>query len=205
MEDIVRMLEKAGLDTAGGIACTGSMEKYKAALRRFADSCGENTAAIEELAASGDLRGYMIRVHALKSNAKTIGSHGLYAAFGALEQAALREDADFVAANTAGAVEACRALTGAVLPLIGGGAKPDAPAISAAEAAETAESLLAALDDFDDELSARLAERLTGYPFPEERRELLDSAARYIAEFMYDEAAAAVRELIPYIQPGAPD
>ena len=68
--------------------------------------------------------------------------------------------------------------------------------ISAEEALTTANKLLAALDDFDDELSKELALKLTGYPFRITQKELLTQAIGYINDFLYDEAAEKIREII---------
>jgi hypothetical protein len=72
--------------------------------------------------------------------------------------------------------------------------------IGAQEARETADGLLAALDDFDDELSASLAAKLALYPFRPTQRDKLREAAGYIKDFLYDEAAELVREIIPAIE-----
>ena len=67
--------------------------------------------------------------------------------------------------------------------------------LSADKAAKTAQELLDALDEYDDELSAKLASALTGYPFEAGQREMLDKAIAYIGDFMYDEAADIIRDI----------
>ena len=72
--------------------------------------------------------------------------------------------------------------------------------LTADEARKTADELLAALDDFDDDLSALLAGKLMGYPFRLTQKQKLREAAQYIGDFMYDEAAELIREIIPGIE-----
>ena len=48
---------------------------------------------------------------------------------------------------------------------------------------------------FDDELSAELVTRLSGYPFGDGDREKLAETKKLISDFMYDEAADLIREL----------
>ncbi|MBR2274989.1 MAG: hypothetical protein IJ873_02865, partial [Lachnospiraceae bacterium] len=60
--------------------------------------------------------------------------------------------------------------------------------------------LLAALDDFDDELAAELAEKLSGYPFRITQRGKLREAAEQIGDFMYDNAADLIREILEAIE-----
>lgn len=195
MEEKLGLLRAAGLDTSAGIACTGSPEKYSAALRRFAESSGENTAETEDLLAAGDIEGFGIKVHAMKSNAKMIGASELAGAYERLELAAERGDTALIAAETGKTLEAHLALAGRILPITGVTVESAAPALTAAEASETAEKLLAALDDFDDELSAELARKLSGFPFDPGSHALLDTVRHCISEFDYDSAAENVKQL----------
>ena len=71
---------------------------------------------------------------------------------------------------------------------------------TSAEAKETASKLLEALDDFDDDLSMELAEKLTGYPFRMTQKGKLKEAVGLIGEFMYDEAAELIKEIMPAIE-----
>jgi hypothetical protein len=72
--------------------------------------------------------------------------------------------------------------------------------ISAEVAKATADELLVALDDFDDELSKKLAAKLSGYPFRITQRDRLQDAIGLIDDFMYDEAAEIIKEIYPSIE-----
>lgn len=200
MEDTIKRLAELGLDTESGMAYTGGAERYIAAIARYVGSAERNVSDIAELMGSGDLRGFMTAVHAVKSNSKMIGHTELYGAFERLEAAAANGDTAYIAENCGKVLEKYRGFAQAAKPFIPTPESPAAAELSADEAAETAGRLLAALDDFDDELSAELVKKLSGYPFGGADRERLAAAERYIGEFMYDEAAAVIGEIIPAIK-----
>ena len=68
------------------------------------------------------------------------------------------------------------------------------------EAKETAYKLLAALDDFSDDLAAELISKLAGYPFRITQMNKLQKTADLINDFMYDDAAELIKEIIPSIE-----
>jgi len=200
MEERFQFLAEKGISVEDGFSYTGNGDKYASALQRYFRSYETNRKAVEELLASGDVEGYTIKVHAMKSNSKMIGAQELAAAFEALELAGKRGDEAFLAEATPPTLAKYAELVELLRP-IGEAEDMRAPGeIGAAEARETADKLLTALDDFDDELSAQLATKLAGYPFRPTQKEKLREAAKYIADFMYDEASERIREIIPTIE-----
>lgn len=200
MNDRFNWLSEKGINVDEGLGYTGGSEKYASALQRYFRSYEANRKAVEELLAAGDIEGCTIKVHALKSNSKMIGALELAAAFEALELAGRRGDAAFLAAEAPSALAAYEKLVELLRP-IGEAETVRAPdEIDAAEATQVAAKLLEALDEFDDELSAELAAKLAGYPFRPTQKEKLREAVKYIGDFMYDEAAELVREIVPAIE-----
>ncbi|MBO4914018.1 MAG: Hpt domain-containing protein [Oscillospiraceae bacterium] len=200
MSDRFQWLSERGISVEDGFGYTGGEEKYASALQRYFRGYETNRKAVEELLAAGDIDGYAIKVHALKSNSRMIGANSLADAFEALELAAKRGDKGCIDASTSQTLEQYAELIELLRP-IGEAETVRAPGeMSSAEARETAELLLAALDDFDDERSAELAAKLAGYPFRPTQKDKLREAARYIGDFMYDEAAELIREIAPAIE-----
>jgi len=196
----LRQLAEQGISVEDGLGYTGGEAKYLSALQRYFKGYEANRKSVEDYLSAGAVEDYAIKVHALKSNSRMIGARALGDAFEALELAAKRGDTAFLAESTAPALAQYAAMIELLRP-IGEAETVRAPGeISAAEARETAEQLLAALDDFDDELAAELAAKLANYPFRPTQKEKLREAARHIDEFMYDEASALVREIIPAIE-----
>ncbi len=194
------ILEENGFSVADGISYTGRKEKYVSALQRFFKGYESNKKAIEGLLASGDTEGYSIKVHALKSNSRMIGAVGLGDAFEELELAVKDGNTDFINDKTPEVLRSYRKVIEIIRPFGEMDSVKVSDEISADEAKETAEQLLIALDDFDDDLSAKLAFKLGGYPFRITQRQKLKEAADYISDFMYDEAAELIKEIISAIE-----
>lgn len=193
-------LDDNGISTKEGIAYTGGNEKYISAIQRYFKGYESNKKAIEDLLASGDIEGYAIKVHSLKSNSKMIGAIKLGEAFEELELAAKSNNTDVVNEKTQSALDAYKNIIEIIRPIGEMESVKVSGEISADEARQTAQKLLEALDDFDDELSAEMANKLKGYPFRLTQKEKLKEACECIGNFMYDEAAELINEIIPAIE-----
>ena len=184
-----------GVDAATGRSYTGGQEKYISALQRFFKAYDKNKKNADTFYENKDYENYMITVHSLKSNAKMIGASGLSECFERLEIAASNGDITTIESEHATTMDAYGKLVAGLRPI--GKAETIKPTdeISGDEARVVAKQLLDALDDFDDDASAELAKKLSGYPFRLTQREKLKEATEFIADFMYDEAAEIVREI----------
>ncbi len=193
-------LEEIGLDTKTGIDYTGSPEKYVSAVCRFYKNFEKNKSKIEEYHASIDYESYMITVHALKSNAKMIGALDLSKSFEDLETAARNNDIKTIDEKTSVTLLDYERLMEKLKPIEALGEVRVADEISGEEAKKVADSLLEALDDFDDELSKTLVQKLSGYPFRITQKEKLKEAETFVNDFMYDEAAEIIKEIYSAIE-----
>ncbi len=196
----LNLLEDAGIDTKTGLEYTGNKDKYISALQRFYKSSEKNKGRIEECLKGEDLDDLMITVHALKSNAKMIGASTLSDMFAGLEKASREGDSGFINDNIGKALKEYERILEVLKPL---GEMEDLKAedeLTAEEARKTADELLAALDDFADDLSAKLIKKLLGYPFRITQREKLKDAADLINDFMYDDAACIIKEITVNIE-----
>ena len=196
----ISWLDKEGISTKDGIGYTGSEEKYISALQRFFKGYETNRKTVEETLAASDCEGYCIKVHSLKSNSKMIGASALSKAFEELENASRNHDTDLVISKTSGTLDLYKNVIELIRPIGETEAVRASGEISADEAKETASQLLEALDDCDDERSSELANKLTGYPFRITQKEKLKKAIDLIADFLYDEAADLIKEIIPDIE-----
>ncbi len=199
MEADLAKLEEYGLSTSAGLAFTGSSEKYKAAIQRYLKGHDANRKDIAELAETGDIENYRIKVHALKSNSRMIGASELAQKIEALEKAASDGDTAFINEQTASALEDYDRLVEFLAPVGQLGEVHPVDEINAEEARRISDELLTALDDFDDDLSKELAKKLSGYPFRITQKEKLREAIRYIEDFLYDDAAELIKEIVPAI------
>ncbi len=196
----ITWMKEAGLDTQAGISYTGNTEKYVSAVQRFYKNHEKNRAKVEEYFAAKDYENFMITVHALKSNAKMIGATNLSGQFEALENAAREQDTAVIEELTPQALNDYDELIEKLKPVGEMGDVKAADEISADIARTTVDSLLAALDDFDDEEAKKLAKVLSGYPFRLTQAEKLKEATAFIEDFMYDEAADIIRQIATAIE-----
>lgn len=159
-----------------------------------------NYVMIENYKAAEDYENYMIKVHALKSNSKMIGAGELGKLFEVLENAARTGDVSKIDADTDNVLAMYEALVSRLKPVEEMGDVRAADEISGDVARETAEKLLGALDDFDDDLSKELIKKLSGYPFRITQKNRLKEASNLVDDFMYEEAAEIINEIIPAIK-----
>lgn len=193
-------MEEAGLDTQTGISYTGGPDRFVSAVQRFYKNYEKNRSRIDEYFNSKDYENYRITVHALKSNAKMIGAGALSGSFETLEAAAGSNDTVLIEELTAPVMADYAALIERLAPINEMGDLRASDEISADEARDILSKLLEALDDFDVDLSKELAVRLSGYPFRMTQATRLKEAIGYIDDFLYDEAAEAIKEIAPTIE-----
>ena len=189
-----------GIDIKTGLDYTGNEDKFVSAIQRFCKGYEKNKSKIDEFYGAGDYENYMITVHALKSNAKMIGAMGLSKMFETLEMASRNGDKATVDGNNAGAVNAYKDLVDKLKPVCELGDVKAPNEITAEEARETADKLLEALDDFDDDLSKELVNKLSGYPFRITQKEKLKEAIGFVDDFLYEEAAEIIKEIYETIE-----
>ena len=190
---------EAGIDREAGLGFTGSEDRYMSALKRYRDAYEKNRANVEKLYLNKDYENYMIAVHSLKSNSKMIGAMSLAKMFETLEMAARNNETAIIDEKTAETLSEYKTLYDILNVAIPKEEQSSSAEISADEAKDTAAKLLDALDDFDDELSKELVNKLAGFSFSAEMKEKLKEAESYINDFMYDEAAELIKEISPTI------
>ena len=195
-----KWLDEIGLDTKEGMEYTGGQDRYISALQRFYKGFDKNSKKIDKYLVDEDYDNYMITVHAIKSNAKMIGDMELSKRFERLENAARDGDYEVIKEETPAVVMEYGNLVKKLAPIGEIGDFYAADEIDGEQAKKVAGELIEALDDFDDDRSKELINILGGYPFRTTQKEILKTAKGYIEDFMYDEAADAIKEIIPSIE-----
>lgn len=196
----IKWLDDKGISTVQGMEYTGGNEKYISALQRYFNGYEKNAKAVEEYFEAKDWENYTIKVHALKSNSKMIGATALGSAFEELELAGKNSNYALIEEKTKGVLDQYKELIEILRPIGEAVQVKASDEISAEQAKEIVRELLEALDDFDDEKSAELASKLSGYPFRLTQKEKLKQAAEAINDFMYDEAAELIKEISDTIE-----
>ena len=195
MEKDIFKLEECGINVNLGIEYTGSREKYIRAIQHYFEAYDTNRTRVTQALDAMDMENYVITVHSLKSNSKMIGATELSSGFEVLEMAGRDGDIATVKAETPTILDYYDILIENLKRYCDYSDDPDAEIITADEARAIKDELLEALDEYDDELSARLVAKLFGYPFDDKYRTKLRNAKALIDDFMYDEAADIIREI----------
>ncbi|WP_051208731.1 ATP-binding protein [Butyrivibrio sp. WCD3002] len=98
--DVIEKLDKDGfISIEDGINFSGSKGLFLDTLRFFKESIDNKADEIEEYYFKDDFKNYSAKVHALKSSARLIGAKNLSDKARELEEAANRDDIDFVRDN----------------------------------------------------------------------------------------------------------
>ncbi len=104
------LLKTEKIDTGPGLRNCGSIEGYLSVLGVFHQTGPRKADEIEKLFREGDIEGYTVKVHALKSSARIIGAKELSELAEALEDAGKRGDRTFIGENTEKLVRDYRSL-----------------------------------------------------------------------------------------------
>lgn len=113
------LLECDEIDAAEGLRNCSTEIAYQIVLETFYEVIGENANEIEEYYQRGDWENYTIRVHGLKSSAKTIGAVGLSDDAALLEKAGHDGDLEVIKRNTEALLARYRSLLEKLSPLAG--------------------------------------------------------------------------------------
>lgn len=93
-------LQELGIDVEMGLSyCNGSGDFYREILKMFCSQGAEKRKEMVTLYENRDWDGYAVRVHALKSTARTLGAEELSAQAKALEKAAKNKDEAYLEEN----------------------------------------------------------------------------------------------------------
>ena len=195
MEFDISILRKAGIDTIEGIKYTGGKEEYISALWRYGRAYDKDIEKIKKALEEKNCEDYMQVVHPLKSNSRMIGASETADMFEKLEIAARDGDSAAIASDTEPALTMYKQIVELLKPLSAQENVKATGEISAEEAKQTADKLLEALDDFDEELSEKLLNKLSGYPFRITQRNRLNTAVGKLRDFDYDGSAEIIREI----------
>ena len=148
------LLSIRSLEVEKGLNHCGGMQAYLEALKIFAESIPKRSQEIERACAEDDIEDYTIKVHALKSMARSIGAEELAGLSARLEVAGDQRDIDTVYSQTGKLLTMYRRFEQALRPLMEQAEKTAVragPALTAEVLADAMQALrdLAAVYDYD--------------------------------------------------------
>ena len=179
------------LDPDEGLRYCGSEEGYLDALRIFAESISSRSREIEEACATGDVAGYTIKVHALKSMARSIGAEDLGGLAARLEAAGDRNDTDTIYTQTGKLLVMYRSLARPLQPLLEQQPQVDRendprPPLSLADLADAVTAIRDLAGAFDHDSIRLVMEELQQYRMPENCTDWYDGLAKAVDRVDWD-------------------
>ncbi|MCR4590804.1 MAG: Hpt domain-containing protein [Lachnospiraceae bacterium] len=193
-------LRQAGLNIEGAFRYTLNAEKYLAALQRFYRRSEKNLTAIEESAGNRNCEELTILVHALKSNARTIGADSLGDLAEEMENLGKAGEEEKLFSRVDALAEKYRKVIEIIRPYGLMDEVHPASEISAEEAEKTGRELIEAVEDYDDEKALELLQTLMRYPFRFTLINVLKNAVEDIREYEYAEALVKIKRVVSQIE-----
>ena len=184
----------AALDTEKGVANCGGMQAYLEALKIFAESIATRSEEIERCCARGDIAGYTIKVHALKSMARSVGAEELAGLAARLEAAGDANDTDTIYGQTGKLLVMYRRLEEPLAPLLVREDESKMPVISSDELFDAVATLRDLADAFDYDSVRMVVDALDAYRMPEQFREAYARLQKAVDRVDWD----AIRESVEY-------
>ncbi|MCR5788855.1 MAG: Hpt domain-containing protein [Lachnospiraceae bacterium] len=193
-------LKKQGFNVEEGLTYTGNKEKYLAALQRFLRRFEKTMNSIREFADDNDYESLTVLVHALKSNARTIGADELAGLAEKMELLGKAGSNEEMVSHREELFSSMNRVAGALEPYGKMQQVHPKSEISAEQAEKVGSGLIEAIEDFDDEKALQLIDELMRYPFRFTLINVLKNAREDIREFEYTEALLKVRRVISQIE-----
>ena len=161
------------LDIDTGLSMCGSTEIYIDTLTNFSKQSMDAITAIQETLNNGDLEGFTIKVHALKSTARLIGALRLSEMAKDLEEAGDKKDMQFIGSHIGNALSLYGEIGTSLKPLYKDkpGSDQSAGDIEPDDVPELFAHLKDYVEDFNDQAVTSMLNALSRYTFPDEYRE----------------------------------
>ncbi len=182
-----------GIDAATGMTNCGSEEILRGAMELFYKSIASDADAIENCRLGGDLKTYTVKVHALKSAARTIGAMELSERAKKLEAAGNAGDTALIDAKTPELLELYRSYTERLGPLFDNGGEDTREPIDPEELAAAYEALAECAGMMDYDMTEMALASLDKYRLPPEDAERVEAIRTAMLELDWERVAALAK------------
>ena len=196
MEQNFDILREKGLDVDAALSFTGNDSRYIKALTRYYNAYEKNSARIKNSYDNKDYEDYTIIVHSLKSNSRMIGDNELGDLAEKLQYAGQDKDVDLIEAETENLLTKYKELVDLIEPFVDNSEEDRAKA----DALKLSNELKSAIEDFDYNKSVEIYDKLSHVSMHASNKMILQGIKTKLDEFMYEEAAQAVGDLIIHLQ-----
>ena len=190
----------AGFNMEEGLTYTGNREKYLAALQRFYRRIPKIREELSRAEEKEDYEAITIAVHALKSNARTIGADDLALLSERMELAGKSVCFDDIQRALPALYTELEKAEKALVPYGKLDEVHPSTEISAEKAEKVGGELIEAVEDFDYDRSLALIDELMRYPFRFTLINVLKNAKEDLCEFEYNDALLKIRRVVSQIE-----
>ncbi|MBE7004842.1 MAG: hybrid sensor histidine kinase/response regulator, partial [Ruminococcaceae bacterium] len=179
-----------GLDVTAGVTNCGGADTFRNALELFYRSIGAKADEIEGFWHVGDLKNYTVKVHALKSSARTIGAAKLSERAKAMEDAGNAEDIALIDRRTPELLAMYRGFSEKLSALFETEAEDKRPLIDESVLAEAYASIEECAGMMDYDTTEMVLDSLKAYRLPPEDAERMDGIRAALVELDWERVAA---------------
>lgn len=188
---------KAGLEL-----CGGNPDAYIAVIKTFMETAEESILRIETYAQNRNYKDYTTEVHGLKSSSLSIGAKELSEMARQLEMAGRSEDYKKIMYDTPTLIARYTEIVEHIRPFVETEKHSEAGKLPVDRSVLTEKlgEVLEAIDNLDSHEAIKVLDALLEFSFPtEEISEEIENARRYVDNFAYEKAEAAVRNVLEKI------
>ncbi|MDE6595834.1 MAG: response regulator [Oscillospiraceae bacterium] len=195
-----------GVDVKAGLElCGGNSDAYIAVMKTFVETAEESILRIETYAQSRNYKDYTTEVHGLKSSSLSIGAKELSEMARQLEAAGRREDYKQIMYDTPTLIARYTDIVEHIRPFVetekhSGASEAGKPPVDSEVLKAKLGEVLEAIDNLDSPEAIKILDELLEFSFPTEKiSEEMENARRYVDNFAYEKAEAAVRHVLEII------
>ena len=192
-EILIPLKGKDWIDLDTGINNSGSVSAYIPLLKIFYESLDETAEEIEKLYESGNIKGYTIKVHALKSSAKIIGAMKFSEEAQKLEDAGKSSDVKYIQKHQTEFMSEYRSFQEPLAQIFGGNDE-DKPEADADLMIAVYEEIKSAAEDMDSDRLDSIFEEMGEYRIPEAEEKLWKQIKSAADRFDYEEIQSLLKD-----------
>lgn len=179
-----------GIDTERGLTYCGGAGVFCETLAFFYRSIRAKADEIEGYWNSGDLKNYTVKVHALKSSARTVGALKLSERARLMEDAGNAENAALIDEKTPELLELFRSYSGTLKPLFDAAQEDDREMIDPDTLVSAYESLSECAEMMDYDMAEMALDSLQEYRLPPEDAKRVEDIRAALTELDWERVSA---------------
>ena len=201
----IKSMSKSGMpdlkeiDTESAIRYCGSEQMFWRLIEVFYRTIDNKADTIETYEKCGDIKNYIIEVHALKSAAKLVGAIELSDLAAKLEQAGKDQDLSEIASETEPLLQMYRRFKQLLFPYMKAKNEADKIKLEVGAMVEKLNSLMYALKEYDLDRADALVEELKSYTYNENFEQMFEKVKMAVENVSYDKGIAEIKAFLQKI------